>query len=96
MKKVVLMFLGLLAVSLFLIGCVEEPTDEEVKAELDELKPSESVGGFESEQRKICPKCGAVGYDIKVIEDKSKILSYIGNKPMYAKKSVCKKCGQEF
>jgi prefoldin subunit 5 len=45
--------------------------------------------------RRICPNCGATGFAIKEVEDKTKILSYIP-KPQYAKKSVCTKCGFEF
>ena len=45
--------------------------------------------------RRICPNCGATGFAIKEVEDKSKILSYIP-KPQYAKKSICTKCGFEF
>ncbi|MHA1240067.1 MAG: hypothetical protein ACTSQU_04665 [Promethearchaeota archaeon] len=37
--------------------------------------------------RRICPNCGATGFAIKEVEDKTKILSYIP-KPQYAKKSV--------
>jgi TolA-binding protein len=51
-------------------------------------------GGF-GLGRRICPNCGATGFAIKEVEDKSKILSYIP-KPQYAKKSVCTKCGFEF
>jgi hypothetical protein len=40
--------------------------------------------------------CGAVGHNIKVEEDKTKVLSYVGHIPMYAKKHVCKKCGYDF
>ena len=36
------------------------------------------------------------GHDIKTMEDKTKVLSYVGHIPMYAKKNVCKKCGYEF
>ena len=45
--------------------------------------------------RRICPNCGAFGFAIKEIEDKSKIVSYIP-KPIYAKKMHCTKCGYEF
>jgi hypothetical protein len=69
----------------------------EVESELDELKPPEiGAGGFASDERITCPMCGAVGSNIKVIEDKTKVLSYVGHIPMYAKKHVCKKCGYEF
>jgi predicted Zn-ribbon and HTH transcriptional regulator len=70
---------------------------EEVEGEIQELKPPEiGAGGFASEERITCPMCGAVGGNIKTVEDKSKVLSYVGHIPMYAKKHVCKKCGYEF
>jgi len=70
---------------------------DEVEVELDELKPPEmGTGGFASEERITCPMCGSVGRDVKQIEDKTKVLSYVGHIPMYAKKNVCKKCGYEF
>lgn len=75
---------------------IEERTTnlEEVKAELNELKPPVK-DDFQGEERLICPKCGAVGKNIKTIEDKTKILTYIGNLPMYGKIHICKKCGIE-
>ena len=54
-----------------------------------------SVSAGMGSGRRICPNCGATGFAIKEVEDKSKILSYIP-KPQYAKKSVCTKCGFEF
>ena len=70
---------------------------EEAETELSELKPPEiGAGGFANDERVTCPMCGAVGGNIKQTEDKSKVLSYVGHIPMYAKKHVCKKCGYEF
>ena len=44
-----------------------------------------------------CPRCNVVGEEnFKIVEDKSRILSYIGNIRMYAKKYICKRCGYEF
>jgi len=43
----------------------------------------------------VCPICSTGLRNIKLIEDKSKILGYIGHIPMYAIKLVCKKCGHE-
>ena len=51
--------------------------------------------GGQSTDRRVCPSCGASGFAIKEVEDKSKIVSYIP-KPIYAKKKVCTKCGYEF
>ncbi len=68
---------------------------EEAETELTALKP-EAPTTYTSEERLMCPSCGATGKDIKSEEDKTKVLSYVGHKPMYAKKNVCKKCGYEF
>ena len=68
---------------------------EKVETELSALKPVEPTA-YTSEDRLMCPNCGAVGKDIKSEEDKSKILGYIGHKPMLGKINVCKKCGEQF
>ena len=68
---------------------------EKVEIELSALKPVEPTA-YTSEDRLMCPSCGAVGKDIKSEEDKTKILGYIGHKPMLGKKNVCKKCGETF
>ena len=78
---------------------IEEQTAhlEKLKAKLFVLEPPEILtDDITTEERIKCVNCGAVGKDIKVVEDKSKVLSYMGNIPMYAKKHVCKKCGFEF
>ena len=67
----------------------------EAETELTVLKPAAPTQ-YISEERLMCPSCGAVGKDIKAEEDKTKVLSYVGHTPMYAKKNVCKKCGYEF
>ena len=68
---------------------------EKVETELGALKPVEPTA-YASEDRLMCPSCGAVGKDIKSEEDKSKVLGYIGHKPMHGKINVCKKCGEQF
>lgn len=68
---------------------------EKVETELSALKPAEPTA-YTSEERLMCPSCGAVGKDIKTEEDKSKVLGYIGHKPMHGKITVCKKCGEKF
>lgn len=57
-----------------------------------EIFASDTSGG----ERLKCPKCGAAGKDIKLVEDKTRPLSYVGNMPMYAKIKVCKKCRHKF
>ncbi len=68
---------------------------EKVETELSALQPTAPVD-YSTEERLVCPSCGARGKDLKVEEDKSKILSYIGHSPMYSKTNVCKKCGYKF
>lgn len=68
---------------------------EKAETELSALKPVEPTE-YRSEERLVCPKCGARGKDLKVEEDKSKILGYVGHAPMYGKINVCKKCSEKF
>ncbi len=42
-----------------------------------------------------CPECGAMGFAIKEVDDKSRIISYVPRR-IYAKKKVCTKCRYEF
>ena len=54
-----------------------------------EVSPMET-----GDQRIVCPKCGNT--KVKVESDRSRVLSYIGGVPYYAKKYACKKCMFEF
>jgi septal ring factor EnvC (AmiA/AmiB activator) len=56
--------------------------------------PSTPDASFSS-GRRVCPNCGASGFAIKEVEDRTKIVSYIP-KPIYAKKMICTKCSYEF
>ncbi len=68
---------------------------EEFEAKVKELEPPiPDVSSYELDARIICPMCN--GVDIKDIEDKTKVLSYVGHMPMYARKHQCKKCGYEW
>ncbi|MFX1339697.1 MAG: hypothetical protein ACFFDK_13885 [Promethearchaeota archaeon] len=70
---------------------------EAIELELRTFKSHEVFGtDMSGGERLKCPKCNAVGKDIKFVEDKTKVLSYVGNMPMYAKINVCKKCGHQF
>jgi chromosome segregation ATPase len=68
---------------------------EKAETELSALKPAAPTE-YTSEERLVCPNCGARGKDLKVEEDKSKVLGYVGHSPLYSKKNVCKKCSTEF
>ena len=70
---------------------------EAIELELKEFKQHEIFAGDTSGGERLkCPKCGATGKDIKLVEDKARPLSYVGNMPMYAKIKVCKKCRHSF
>lgn len=67
---------------------------EEMEGKLKEFEsPVPEISNL-GEERVVCPMCGAV--DVKQVEDKTKVLSYVGHIPIYAKKTQCRKCGYEF
>jgi len=45
--------------------------------------------------KRVCPECGATGFAIREVDDKSKILIYSPRR-IYAKKKICTKCRYEF
>ncbi|MFW9875413.1 MAG: hypothetical protein ACFFG0_20085 [Candidatus Thorarchaeota archaeon] len=45
--------------------------------------------------KRVCPQCGATGFAIKEVDDRTRILSYTPQR-IYAKKKVCTKCRCEF
>jgi len=68
---------------------------DEFEAKVKELEPPiPDVSSYDLDSRVTCPMCN--GTEIKDIEDKSKVLSYVGHMPMYARKKMCKKCGYEW
>ncbi|MFX1597030.1 MAG: hypothetical protein ACFFBK_13320 [Promethearchaeota archaeon] len=56
--------------------------------------PSSSVGDSRIMKRQ-CPNCGAMGFAIREVDDKNKIISYIPRR-IYAKKRICTKCRYEW
>ncbi len=47
------------------------------------------------QNKRKCPNCGASGFSIKEVDDKTRILTYVPRK-IYMKKKVCTKCRFEF
>jgi len=47
------------------------------------------------QNKRKCPNCGATGFSIKEVDDKSCIISYTPRR-IYMKKKVCTKCRLEF
>jgi len=47
------------------------------------------------QNKRKCPNCGASGFSIKEVDDKTRIITYVPRK-IYMKKKVCTKCRLEF
>ena len=47
------------------------------------------------QNKRKCPNCGAMGFSIKEVDDKTRIICYAPRK-IYMKKKVCTKCRFEF
>jgi len=45
--------------------------------------------------KRLCPSCGAMGFAIREVDDKSRVISYIPRR-IYAKKKACTKCRYEW
>lgn len=45
--------------------------------------------------KRVCPECGAMGFAIKEVDDRTRIISYNPQR-IYAKKKVCTKCRKEW
>ena len=45
--------------------------------------------------KRVCPNCGAMGFAIREVDDKTKVISY-NPRRMYAKKKSCTKCRYEW
>lgn len=75
---------------------VEELSEPEAPHMVEHEKELGESQDLSSKQRLACPKCGAFGYDLNSVDDKSKVLSYMGSRPIYRKKYACRKCGEEF
>ncbi len=45
--------------------------------------------------KRVCPECGAMGFAIQEVDDKTRVLSYSPQR-IYKKKKVCTKCQTEF
>ena len=45
--------------------------------------------------KRVCPNCGAMGFAVREVDDKSRVISYIPRR-IYAKKKACTKCRYEW
>ncbi len=73
----------------------ESPQVETIKVPKD-IVATDSPSDINIRQNKRkCPNCGATGFSIKEVDDKTRIITYIPRR-IYMKKKVCTKCRFEF
>jgi rubredoxin len=70
----------------------KKPSEVAEKEEEKEKEKEEKK--LKSEGRRKCPNCG--GTDFKEVSDKTKVLHQQGGLKIYAKKYICKNCGEEY
>jgi len=61
----------------------------------EKLEDSFSISDDSRINKRVCPNCGAMGFAIREIDDKSKVISYTPRR-IYAKKKACTKCRYEW
>ena len=78
------------------VGISSELNSTDINIDMVPSVPVDNVVDFDSGLRKRqCPQCGAQGFAIREVDDKSRLISYLPYR-IYAKKRVCIKCRNEF
>ncbi len=75
-----------------------QPTNQQIdtiRVPNQQISLATSPSTIISTNKRKCPKCGAMGFAIKEVNDKSRLISYVPRR-IYAKKRVCTKCRYEF
>ena len=76
----------------------KSPTVETIRVPKEVVTPVNPVTPVDTsvrQNKRKCPNCGATGFSIKEVDDKTRILSYVPRR-IYWKKKVCTKCRFEF
>ena len=69
--------------------------NDTIRVPNQQISLSTSPSTSNSTNKRKCPKCGALGFAIKEVDDKTRLISYVPRR-IYAKKRVCTKCRCEF
>ncbi len=75
-----------------------QPTNQQkntIRVPNQEISLATSPSTSYSTLKRKCPKCGAMGFAINEVDDKTRLISYVPRR-IYAKKRVCTKCRYEF
>jgi ribosomal protein S27AE len=71
------------------------PQAETIKVPKEVLATVTPIDTSIRQNKRKCPNCGAAGFSIKEVDDKTRILTYVPRR-IYMKKKVCTKCRFEF
>ena len=73
----------------------ESPQVETIKVPKDIVATNSPSDINIRQNKRKCPNCGATGFSIKEVDDKTRIITYVPRR-IYMKKKVCTKCRFEF
>ncbi|MFX1418713.1 MAG: hypothetical protein ACFE9N_07320 [Promethearchaeota archaeon] len=74
---------------------IPKPLPHSEVPSIEQPKSSFSASTDPRLNKRVCPNCGAMGFAIREIDDKSNVISYIPRR-IYAKKKSCTKCRYEW
>ena len=73
----------------------KSPQAETIKVPKDNAATVSPTDTNMRQNKRKCPNCGAAGFSIKEVDDKTRIITYVPRR-IYMKKKVCTKCRFEF
>jgi ribosomal protein S27AE len=73
----------------------QSPQVETIKVSREAIPTITPVDTSLRQNKRKCPNCGAMGFAIKEVDDRTQIISYTPRR-IYKKKRVCTKCRFEF
>ncbi len=73
----------------------KSPQVETIKVPKEDVATVYPIDTTIRQNKRKCPNCGAAGFSIKEVDDKTRILTYVPRR-IYMKKKVCTKCRFEF
>ncbi|UCC20236.1 MAG: hypothetical protein JSV62_02825 [Promethearchaeota archaeon] len=74
---------------------IPEPLPPSEATLIEQSTPKFTVSTDPRINKRVCPNCGAMGFAIREIDDKSNVISYVPRR-IYAKKKSCTKCRYEW
>ncbi|MFX0004529.1 MAG: hypothetical protein ACFFAA_12620 [Promethearchaeota archaeon] len=74
---------------------IPKPPERSSTTQMNQRSPKITTDIDQRINKRQCPNCGAMGFAIREIDDKSNIISYVPRR-IYAKKKSCTKCRFEW